>query len=78
VGRHGAVAIDVVEAGSMVADDRALALHHGEREREREVSGGRELRERGVASGSPGGRMAAAVRPTFGRGAALRGWGSCG
>jgi hypothetical protein len=45
VGRHGAVAIDVVEAGSMVVDDRALALHHGGRERERGEWGSRTTRE---------------------------------
>jgi hypothetical protein len=51
VGRHDAVAVIGGEVGSVVADDGALALHHGG-EREREVSGGRERQERGAASGS--------------------------
>jgi hypothetical protein len=34
VGRRSAVAIDGGGVGTVVADDGALALHHGERERE--------------------------------------------
>jgi hypothetical protein len=34
VGWRGAVADDGGEAGSVATDDGALALHHGERERE--------------------------------------------
>jgi hypothetical protein len=34
-GAAGAVAVDGGEAGSAVADDGAIALHHGGRERER-------------------------------------------
>jgi hypothetical protein len=33
VGRHGAVAVDGGEAGSVVIDDGALALYHRGRER---------------------------------------------
>jgi hypothetical protein len=42
VGRHDAVAVIGGEVGSVVADDGALALHHGgERERERGEWGSR-------------------------------------
>jgi hypothetical protein len=34
VGQCGAVAVDGGGAGTVVADDRALAQHHGEGERE--------------------------------------------
>jgi hypothetical protein len=34
VGWCGVVAVDGSEAGSVATDDGALALHHGERERE--------------------------------------------
>jgi hypothetical protein len=33
VGRHGVVAVNGGEACTVVTDDGALALHHGERER---------------------------------------------
>jgi hypothetical protein len=49
VGWRDAVAVVYGEVSSVVADDGALALHHGG---EREVSGGRERQERGAASGS--------------------------
>jgi hypothetical protein len=46
----GAVAVNGGEACTVVTDDGALALHHGERERG-EV--GLRMMERGAASGSP-------------------------
>jgi hypothetical protein len=53
VGRCGAVAVDSGEAGSVVANDGALALHHGERERY--VWGSRMM---GEGHGSEGGGAA--------------------
>jgi hypothetical protein len=53
VGRPGVVAFDGGGAGTVVADDTALVLHHGERERK--VKWGRRKARRGTTSGSPSG-----------------------
>jgi hypothetical protein len=53
VGRRGAVAVDGDRVGTMIADDGALALHHGEGESE--VRWGSDCRENGSVSGSPSG-----------------------
>jgi hypothetical protein len=50
-GRRGVVAVDGGGAGAVVADDRALALHHGGRERE--VRWGRQRQKTGAVGGSP-------------------------
>jgi hypothetical protein len=47
-------------AGTVVADDTALVLHHGERGRK--VSWGPRKVRRGTASGSPSGRTTASRR----------------
>jgi hypothetical protein len=53
VGQRGTVAVDGGGAGTVVVDDRALAQHHGEGERE--VRWGRDLGGNGSVGGSPSG-----------------------
>jgi hypothetical protein len=59
------VAFDGSGAGTVVADDAALVLHHGERGRK--VRWGPRKTRMGAASGSPSGRTAAASRGKSGR-----------
>jgi hypothetical protein len=65
VGRLYAVAFGSSGAGTVVADDMAQVLHHGERGRE--VKWGPRKARRGTASGSPSGRTAVVSRRKSGR-----------
>jgi hypothetical protein len=58
VGRHGVVAFGGGGAGTVVADDAALVLHHGERGRK--VRWGPTKARRGAASDSPSERTVVA------------------
>jgi hypothetical protein len=64
VGQHCAVAFDGNGAGTVVADDVALVLHHGERGRK--VRWGPRKARRGAASGSPSGWTTAAMEKSGG------------
>jgi hypothetical protein len=65
VGRCCAVAFDGGGAGTVVADDTALVLHH--RERGTKVRSGPRKMRRGAASGALSGRTAAASQGKSGR-----------
>jgi hypothetical protein len=69
VGQRSAVAFDGCGAGTVVADDAAQVLHHGERKR-RVMLGSRRVEE-ARASGSPRGWTAAMAQWNLGRGAAI-------
>jgi hypothetical protein len=66
VGRHDAVEFDGSVAGTVVADDVAQVLHHGERKRR--VRWGSRRAEEVRASGSPSGGTAAMVWWKIGEG----------
>jgi hypothetical protein len=66
VGRRGVAAFDGGGAGTVVTDDAAQLLHHGERKRW--VRWGSRRAEEARASGSPSGGTTATARQKIGDG----------